>query len=346
MKSSDRYHRQTLLPQIGELGQRRLAASRVLLVGCGALGTVIADQLVRAGVGFLRLCDRDIVELTNLQRQVLFDESDAAAGLPKAIAAANRLGQINSGVEIEPQLVDVHGQNIERLMEGIEIVLDGTDNVETRYLVNDAAVKRGVLWVYGACVGTSGRVMGIVPGNDRPCLRCLFPDPPGPGELPTCDTAGVLGAAAGVVASLQVAEAMKIILNDSSAASELVTIDLWPLRIRTIATAGGRRADCPACGQRRFEFLDARPGAAATSLCGRNTVQIRPRAADGSMIDLKTVAGRLAAAGACDQTPFFLRCALRESGLTLTLFPDGRGLIHGTSDLAVARSVYARFVGS
>ena len=345
MKSSDRYHRQTLLPQIGDAGQRRLAASRVLLVGCGALGTVIADQLVRAGVGFVRVCDRDVVELTNLQRQVLFDESDAAAGLPKAIAAAKRLGQINSAVEIDPQVVDVHGGNIERLIEGIEIVLDGTDNVETRYLVNDAAVKRGVPWVYGACVGTSGRVMGIAPGKDRPCLRCLFPDPPGAGELPTCDTAGVLGAAAGLVASLQVAEAMKILLGDRSAASELVTIDLWPLRIRTIATAGARRADCLACGQRRFEFLDARPGAAATSLCGRNTVQVRPPTI-GAGLDLKQVAARLETAGVVEDSPYFLRCTLRENGLTLTLFPDGRGLVHGTSDLSVARSLYARYVGS
>lgn len=343
----DRYHRQTLLPQIGEAGQRRLGASRVLLVGCGALGTVIADQLVRAGVGFLRLCDRDVVELTNLQRQVLFDEADAAAGLPKAVAAAERLARINSAVMIEPHVVDVHSGNIESLMEGFHIVLDGTDNVETRYLVNDAAVKHAVPWVYGACVGTSGRVMGIMPGKagGSPCLRCLFPDPPGAGELPTCDTAGVLASAANVVASLQVAEALKILLGDPAAATELATVDLWPLRVRTISLTGARRVDCPTCGERRFEFLDVRPGAVATSLCGRNTVQVRP-SRHGATVDLTSLAMHLGTAGLVQESPFFLRCTLRESGLTLTLFPDGRGLVHGTSDPALARSVYARFVGS
>ncbi|MEO6436521.1 MAG: ThiF family adenylyltransferase [Tepidisphaeraceae bacterium] len=349
-----RYHRQTLLSQIGEVGQRRLGAARVLLVGCGALGTVIADQLVRAGVGFVRLCDRDLVELTNLQRQVLFDESDAAAGLPKAVAAANRLARINSTVAIKPHVVDVHSGNIESLLDGIDLALDGTDNVETRYLLNDACVKRNVPWVYGACVGTTGRVMGIMPGGTArggdaggsPCLRCLFPDPPGPGDLATCDTAGVLGAASNVVASLQVAEAMKILLADASAATELTTIDLWPVRVRTISTRGARREECQACGLRRFEFLDVRPGATATSLCGRNTVQVRPPAANRATIDLKAITQRLSTAGDCEQTSFFVRCALRESGLTLTLFPDGRGLVHGTSDVALARSVYARFVGS
>ena len=262
----DRYHRQTLLPQIGRAGQERLARARVLLIGCGALGTVIAEQMARAGVGFLRICDRDLVETTNLQRQVLFDEADAAAGRPKAVAAAERLGKINSTITVEPHVVDVHSGNIESLMDGVDLVMDGTDNVETRYLVNDAAVKRGVPWVYGACVGTGGRAMGVVPapvesqeapraagaGAAGACLRCVFPEPPGPGELATCDTSGVLAAAAGVVASLQVVEAMKILLGDAGAARELVTIDLWPLRIKTIATADARRGDCPTCGQRRF----------------------------------------------------------------------------------------------
>jgi adenylyltransferase/sulfurtransferase len=340
----NRYHRQTLLPQIGDAGQRRLGAARVLLVGCGALGTVIADQLVRAGVGFIRIADRDLVELTNLQRQVLFDESDATAGLPKAVAAARRLAAINSSVTIEPHVVDVHGGNVESLMDGVDLLLDGTDNVETRYLVNDAAVKRGVPWVYGACVGVAGRVMGIVPGRS-PCLRCMFPQPPSPGELATCDTAGVLAGAANVVASVQVVEAMKILLGDATAATELATIELWPLRVRTISTIGARRHDCPTCAARRFEFLSVRPGAAATSLCGRNTVQVRP-AQDGSPIDLDAVAARLASVGLVDRTRFFVRCAPRDSDLTLTLFPDGRAMVHGTNDPAAARSLYARFVGS
>jgi adenylyltransferase/sulfurtransferase len=344
-----RYHRQTLLPQIGDAGQERLARARVLLVGCGALGTVIAEQLARAGTGFLRICDRDLVEMTNLQRQVLFDESDAAAGTPKAVAAARRLGRINSSITIEPHVVDVHSGNIESLMDGVDLVMDGTDNVETRYLVNDAAVKLSRPWVYGACVGTGGRVMGIVPGRaGAPCLRCMFPEAPGPGELETCDTAGVLASAAGVVASLQVVEAMKLLLGDATAARELVTIDLWPLRIRTISIADARRSDCPTCGQRRFEFLDARAGAAATSLCGRNTVQVRPASngTTGATIDLDAAAARLGVAGAVERSPFFVRCALRDSNLSITLFPDGRAMVHGTADLAVARSIYARFIGN
>jgi adenylyltransferase/sulfurtransferase len=346
----NRYHRQTLLPQIGDAGQERLARARVLLVGCGALGTVIAEQLARAGVGFLRICDRDVVETTNLQRQVLFDESDAAARKPKAVAAADRLRRVNSTIALEPHVVDVHSGNIESFMDGVDLVLDGTDNVETRYLVNDAAVKHAKPWVYGACVGTGGRVMGIVPGRaggarGTPCLRCMFPQPPGPGELETCDTAGVLASAAAVVASLQVVEAMKILLDDATAARELVTIDLWPLRIKTISTLDARRADCPTCGGRKFEFLDVRAGAAATSLCGRNTVQVRP-ASNGSPIDLDAAAARLGVAGAVERTPFFVRCMLRDGDLSITLFPDGRAMVHGTADLAVARTIYARFVGN
>src|SRR5687768_2495058 len=204
-----RYHRQQLLPQVGEEGQSKIGAARVLLIGCGALGTVIADQLVRAGVGRLRICDRDVVEATNLQRQVLFDESDAAEGAPKAVAGARRLSRINSSVRIEPHVIDVHSGNIEELIAGREglsrahVILDGSDNAEVRYLVNDAAVKHNVPWVYGGCVGTSGRVMAIVPGK-TPCLRCLFPQPPSAGELETCDTAGVLAPAAAMVASFQV----------------------------------------------------------------------------------------------------------------------------------------------
>lgn len=341
----NRYHRQTLLSQIGEVGQQRLSRSRVLLVGCGALGTVIAEQLARCGVGYLRICDRDLVEMTNLQRQVLFDESDAAAGRPKAIAAAERLAAINSSIRIDPRVVDVHSGNVELLIDDVDLVLDGTDNVETRYLVNDAAVKHSKPWVYGACVGTSGRVMAVIPMT-RPCLRCIFPQPPGPGELETCDTAGVLASAANVVASMQVVEGMKILLGDPTAACELMTIDLWPLRIKTVSTADARRADCPTCAQRRFEFLDARPGAGATSLCGRNTVQIRPASNGSTSIDLDAAADRLLDVGAVERSPFFVRCHMRDSKLSITLFSDGRAMIHGTADLALARSIYARFIGN
>lgn len=342
-----RYHRQILLPQIKEAGQQRLAESTVLLIGCGALGTVIADQLVRAGIGTLRICDRDVVETTNLQRQVLFDEADAAAGTPKAVAAAHRLARVNSTVQIEPHVVDVHSGNIEELIQGrrdgarASVILDGTDNADIRYLINDAAVKQGVPWVYGGAVGVAGRVMAIVPGV-TPCLRCLFPDPPGAGELETCDTAGVLASAAAVVASLQVVAAMKILLGHD-VAEELVTLDLWQARVQSVSTSGGRRDHCPTCGRRDFSILD-RSASGATSLCGRDAIQILP--AVRTSLNSERVAARLATAGSLESTPHLLRCTLSESGLRLTVFPDGRAIISGTTDFSVARSVYARYVGT
>jgi molybdopterin-synthase adenylyltransferase len=342
-----RYHRQILLPQIGEAGQQRLAESTVLLIGCGALGTVIADQLVRAGVGTLRICDRDVVETTNLQRQVLFVEADAAAGTPKAVAAAQRLARVNSTLQIEPYVVDVHSGNIEELIEGRDgtarasIILDGTDNADIRYLINDAAVKHGVPWVYGGAVGVGGRVMAIVPGV-TPCLRCLFPDPPGAGELETCDTAGVLAPVAAVVASLQVVAAMKILLGHD-VAEELVTLDLWQARLQTVSTSGGRRDDCPTCDRRDFSFLK-RSASGTTALCGRDAIQILPAARTSLSAD--RVAARLATAGPVESTPHLVRCNLTESGLALTVFPDGRAIVKGTTDTAVARSIYARYVGS
>lgn len=346
---SQRYNRQILLPQIGAAGQARLGAARVLLVGCGALGSVIAEQLVRAGVGHLTIADRDIVELSNLQRQVLFDEDDARRGLPKAVAAAERLRAINSSVEIEPLVLDVHAGNVEDLIgkASFELLMDGTDNVETRYLINDACVKHDLPWVYGACVGTEGRVMAIQPGR-TPCLRCVFEQPPGPGELATCDTAGVLGAAAGVTASLQVAAAIKMLVGDwESVGQELVTFDLWTNRIRMIDTRDARRESCPACGQRHFEFLElgTEKSSATTTLCGRNAVQIRPPR--GAAPNVNSVADRLAAVGKVERSPYLLRCQLAGAeALTLSLFPDGRLIVHGTSDQRRARSIYARYVGS
>ncbi len=372
----NRYHRQALLPQVGPAGQATLAASRVLLVGCGALGSTIADQLVRAGVGFVRLVDRDVVELTNLQRQVLFDEDDARRGVPKAVAAAERLRRVNSTVAVEPLVADVHSGNVEALgglvgdERPVDLMLDGTDNVETRYLLNDVAVKHGVPWVYGACVGTEGRVLAIEPGT-TPCLRCVFPDPPGAGELPTCDTAGVLGPVASMVASFQAVEAMRLLLSSGSdkvrppspgvpgeveggfgrrpvrrATGTLVTIDAWASRFRTLDLSHDRRADCPCCAERRFEFLERRPAGGTTSLCGRDAVQVTPGKA--VTLDLKAMASKLSgAAGEVEATPFLLRCRLAEpAGLYLTLFADGRLIVKGTTSGDIARSVYARYVGN
>jgi adenylyltransferase/sulfurtransferase len=343
----DRYHRQSLLPQMGSEGQARLRAASILLVGCGALGTVIADQLVRAGIGLLRIADRDIVELTNLQRQVLFDESDVREGLPKAIAAAKRLRRINSDVEIEPHVTDVHAGNIESLAgcDGpgklVDLILDGTDNVATRYLVNDVAVKYAIPWIYGACVGTEGRCMAILPPAGA-CLRCIFPEPPSAADLPTCDTAGVLASAAAIVASVQVTSAIRTLLRTPP--ESLISVDVWQSRFKTLGLDQAKRPDCPTCGQRRFHFLEAPTDGQLTSLCGRNAVQVRSRAAQS--VDLSKMAGKLSRSGHVQQTPYLLRCDLHEpQPIQLTLFPDGRAIIHGTADLDRARSIYARFVG-
>ncbi len=341
------------------------------IIGCGALGTVIADQLVRAGIGHVRLIDRDLVELTNLQRQVLFDERDVAEAMPKAMAAARRLRAVNSRVGIDPVIADVHGGNIDELLKDAfkaELVLDGTDNAETRYLLNDWAVKNNVPWVYGACVGTEGRVMEILP-HAGPCLRCLFPDPPAAGELPTCDTVGVLAQAAAITASLQVAKAMRILIDgakppDDAAHArtdaplhQLISFDAWSGRFHGVDVSEARRADCPACGRGHFEFLDERRGDEAVSLCGRNAVQIRGRKID----DPGIVRERLRKIGVVEQTPFFIRCRLNPStepgeageagggdagGVWLTLFGDGRVIIQGTADLGRARALYARYIGS
>ena len=337
-----RYHRQTLLPQIGLAGQNRLADARVLLIGCGALGTHLAEQLARAGVGFLRIVDRDIVEETNLQRQVLFDESHAARGWPKAAAAAERLAAINSTITIDPQVVDAHAGNIESFLEGrIDLMLDGTDNVATRYLLNDVAVKHGIPWIYGACVGVDGRMMPIRPGQTA-CLRCVFPTPPRPGELPTCDTAGVLASAAAVVASLQGVAALKL-LTGQPPAEELISINLWSNRFHTLSLTDAKRADCPCCGLQQFEFLSHPPSESTVTLCGRGAIQIR----GDRKIALNDFSRRWSSLGTVEHNRFFVRLALTDpKEIRLTLFADGRLIVQGTRDPARAKSIYARFVGA
>jgi adenylyltransferase/sulfurtransferase len=343
--NADRYHRQTLLPQIGPEGQARLSRARVLLVGCGALGTVIAEQLVRAGVGTLHIVDRDVVELSNLQRQTLFDESDAAEGVPKAVAAKWRLNEVNSTVKVRASVVDFHAGNAEELDENAELVLDGTDNVETRYLINELCMKYDKPWVYGACVGMEGRVMTVVPRTTA-CLRCVFPEPPGPGELPTCDTAGVFGPLAGVVASLQSIAAIKLLSGNAGAIRhELTTIDAWTNRFRTIDLTEAKRPDCPTCGLRRFEQLERGTSGQPVSLCGRNAVQVRPNA--GIAVKLESLASKLEPFGVLTRTPYLLRLDLRDDpALRLTVFPDGRLIVAGTTDVNRARSLYARYIGA
>lgn len=288
----------------------------------------------------MRVVDRDIVEKTNLQRQVLFDESDAARGLPKAVAAADRLRAVNSEVTIEPMVVDLHAANAEEII-GSDLILDGTDNAETRYLLNDVAVKHNLPWVYGACVGVEGRVMAVRSGK-TPCLRCLFPTPPAPGSLPTCDTTGILGPVAGIVASLQAISAIQLLIG-ADVPNQLVSLDGWRGRWHATPLEGPREG-CPACGERRFGFLAQRKRP-PVALCGRNAVQVQPMDPAGAF-RLDQVAEKLRGVGQVEQTPYLLRCGLEGSDdIRLTLFADGRMIVHGTTDLDRARSIYARYIG-
>jgi adenylyltransferase/sulfurtransferase len=334
-----RYAKQVLFAPLGEEGQARLRRSRAALVGLGALGSVIAGHLARAGVGFLRLCDRDFVEIDNLQRQALYDEDDARAGLPKAVAAAAKLARINSEVALDPRVCDVNSANVEEIARDVDLVLDGTDNFETRYVLNDACVKLGKPWVYGGCVGSRGMAMAILPGRG-PCLACLAGDLPAPGTFPTCETAGILNAAAGVTASLQAAEAIKILSGCPEAVARgLRIVDVWTNEGRLLAVP--RSSTCEVCVRRRFPRLEAGPGA-AVSLCGRNAVQIAPP--PGARLDLAEAERRLAPLGPVRRNAYLLKFG--AEGCEITLFPDARAIVQGTDDLARARSLYARYVGS
>lgn len=335
-----RYVRQTIFPAIGDAGQERLGAARVCLIGCGALGTHIADTLVRAGVGFLRIADRDIPVLHNLQRQSLFDEQDVAEGLPKAVAAARRLAAANSDVTLEPCVVDINSTNIESLVADVDFVVDGSDNFEVRYLVNDACVKHGKPWVYGGVIGSYGMSMTLRPGS-TPCLRCVFPEAPAPGEAPTCDTAGVLGPVVALIAAVESAEAMKLALGDLDALNpNLLAVDTWDWSIDQIPL-GAPRPECPTCQRHEFTFLDQQAPSQTTSLCGRDAVQVLVH--PPVRLSLGDLAARLEPLGTVQHNVFLLRATL--DGYELTVFPDGRAIVKGTVDPGVARSVYARYVG-
>lgn len=340
-----RYSRQILFENIGVEGQRKLAQSRVVLFGCGALGTVLANTLVRAGVGFLRICDRDFIDLDNLQRQVLFDEADIAKGIPKAEAAARKLRVINSAVTVEPHVLDVNHTNIERLAADADLLLDGTDNFETRFLINDLAVSTRRPWIYGAVIGSTGLCMPILP-HETPCLRCVFEEAP-PAEMnPTCDTAGVLSSVVNIVASLQAVEAMKILMGHRNELNRsLVNIDVWTghfanLNVQSTYDNG----NCPCCKRGDFPFLSGRMAGSTTTLCGRDAVQINTVA--GRSIDLAAIAAKIRpiAEGPVITNRFLLKTKL--DNLELTLFPDGRAIIRGTKDSDRARTLYAKYVGT
>jgi len=336
--SERRYIRQARFPAIGEAGQEKIQAGAAVIIGCGALGTVIANSLVRSGVGRIRIIDRDFVEPENLQSQILFDEQDARRRLPKAVAAAEKLRQVNTSISIEPVVCDVNPRNVEGLIEGFSVALDATDNMESRFLLNDAAVKKGVPWIYGAAVGSTGMVMPIVPGRTA-CLRCLMTDVPPAGSLPTCESAGVLNSITAVVASLQSTMALQLLLGTSDLPTQLVYIDVWEGLFENLQVT--RTQDCITCVQRRFEFLEGGAVSRSAALCGRNAVQILP--AHDQQIDLETLARTLSEVGEVLYNGFLL--TLKVADYELNVFPNGRAIIKGTSDTSVARSLYARYLG-
>jgi molybdopterin-synthase adenylyltransferase len=336
-----RYSRQERFDGIGVEGQRRLGEARVVVVGCGALGSVIAEQLCRAGVGRLTLLDRDFVEPSNLHRQSLFDEEDAAAGLPKAIAAEVHLRRLNSEVEVRGVIADVAADNALELIEGAQLVLDGTDNFETRFLLNDVCVREGIPWVYGACVGAYGLAMLVRP-RVTPCLRCVLEEMPPPGSGPTCDTAGVVAPIVHVIAGIQVAEALKLLAGRTeSLLRGLVAVDLWKGTFEVLDLSG-RAPSCPSCTQGRYDYAEYGAAVASTVLCGRDAVQVRPPR--GTRIDLPELARRLAGLGRVSANEYLVRMETDEA--EMVVFSDGRAIVRGVSDPAQARTLYAKYVGS
>ena len=336
-----RFDRQERFAPLGPTGQARLEGSRVLLVGAGALGGVLAQTLTRAGVGTLVIADRDVVEVTNLPRQVLFEDHHARTATPKALAAKESLARIGGPTVVEAHAVHVDASTLDALAQGADLVLDGTDNLTTRYLINDWCVRAGVPWVYGGVVSSGGLVLPIRPGKSA-CLRCVFPDPPPPGSLPTCDTAGVILPAVGAIASLQAGAALRILgaAPDDDFQPKLVQLDVWTGALMSLAAP--RRADCPACAEGRFEFLDAPAAREPVVLCGRNAVQI---AGTGVRPDFAAIAERCRpVADELHELGVMLR--LQVEGAVLTLFPDGRALIEGTDEIDRARALYDRYLGS
>jgi molybdopterin/thiamine biosynthesis adenylyltransferase len=335
----NRYSRQILFQPIGRDGQERLAKSRVAIVGIGALGTVAANQLVRAGVGFLRIIDRDIVEFSNLQRQYLFDEADAADGRPKATAAADKLRMANSAVEVEPHVTDLTWRNAEDLLSDVDVIVDATDNFEVRYLINDVAVKHNIPWSYGGAVSSYG-MTAFFRSGETPCLVCLFGEDTGGGHE-TCETVGVIAPVVSIIASLQVGEVLKYLTgNHESLSNALVQIDVWRNQFQS-TRLGSPSPTCRCCAKREFLSLQVRKEQLTVSMCGRNTVQVRPQV-EGK-VALDAIARRLSQVATVRQIPDLLRCDFGD--WQLTLFADGRALIHGVSDPTQARSLYAKYIG-
>lgn len=343
--SWERYRKQVLFAGLGEAGQRNLLNSRVLLCGCGALGTVLAETLTRAGVGHITLVDRDFVETSNLQRQVLFDEDDVRSQLPKAVAAAAKLQRINSDITIEPHVADIDHTNILQFAKVADLILDGTDNFEIRFLINDASLETGIPWIYTGVIGSHGQTMPIFPGETA-CLRCLIETVPAPGTTETCDTAGVLGPAVNVVASLEAVLAIKILAGRRDLVEPSLTIvDVWDFSLRKMNIADLRdRSNCPACHAGEREWLAGKKGAESTVLCGRNAVQVSPL--QRGSVDFERLAERLADSGDVTHNRFLLRLTLRNPDYEITTFRDGRAIVKGTEDISIARGLYSRYIGT
>jgi molybdopterin/thiamine biosynthesis adenylyltransferase len=335
---AERYSRQILFRPIGAQGQERLAASRVAMVGCGATGSALSSLLARAGIGYLRIIDRDYVEPSNLQRQLLFDEADAAESLPKAIAAAGKIKTFNSGITVEAQVADLTPANIQELLSEVDVILDGTDNFETRYLINDFAVSQALPWIYSAAVASYGVTMTVLPGETA-CLACVFPDSP-TGMVETCDTSGILNSAVNFIASIACTETLKLLVGARDQVRRtLLSYDVWSNELAKISTSKPR-AGCRACERHDYVHL-AGEGRPHITLCGRNSVQIHERRRP---IDFEEMTRRLTPHGTVRHSEFIFK--FWREPYELTLFPDGRAIIKGTTDTAIARSLYARYVGS
>ncbi|MBE3136575.1 MAG: ThiF family adenylyltransferase [Thermoplasmata archaeon] len=336
MPVNDRYSRHILLKTIRKQGQERLTKSRVVIIGCGALGTTITNNLVRSGVGFVRIADRDIVELSNLQRQMLFDEDDI--GSPKAIAAVRKLEKINSEVIIEPVVDDVTYRNIEDIIKTMDVVIDGTDNMLIRFLMNDACVKHTIPWVYGGAIETYGMTMNIIP-TKSPCFRCLVPDIPGIGELPTCDTVGVLTTIPTIIGSLQSTEVLKILLRKKDVNKNLITYDVWNHSFESIQIKKNPHCEC--CGKHHYEFLKGKLKEDIISLCEKGAIQISP--VKKTTVSFDELEKKLRNVGEIENRKIILRCKIRN--YELNIFQNGRAIIIGTNDKKIAKSLYAKYIG-
>lgn len=339
---NNRYQRQSNFAPLGIAGQKRLASSRIAIVGIGALGSVIAERLTRAGVGSIRLIDRDWVELSNLSRQTLFTEEDARSQTPKAVAAANHLLAINSEISITTEVADLIPSNAENLLRDIDLILDGTDNFETRFLINDVSLELGLPWIHGGCVGASGQVVTFIPGHTA-CFRCIMPEPLPADQMATCDINGVLGPAVSIIASWQSMEAIKYLSgNQSKITHEMIAFDFWNNEVRKVKLDPKRlSASCPACGAGARDFLNGKLSTSAQVLCGRNAVQIQ--SSTSNPVDLGKLKERLSTLGIVSQNPFLLK--FEKEGYVVTVFKDGRSIIAGTEDPIEARRIYSQWIG-